>query len=361
MDPRLTPEPSSHSHYSAPSPNYNEQDYSASRSQAEALLGNIQGNGLEEGLNIGELSSLHPSSHLSPLYGSEYPSVLYHVPNVPNHQLRSSDRSFLPLEGVPCLSSRVSVIEESLNAPVMTALVSLGLTRDHVPDLPFPTDRNDADIFHAAYTQYRANRQMKQAEIENHHPLSPLRDIYGASGVSASPESSSAELYAQSGMQDDYAGTTFPRGQVDGTTLSLAGTQRQSTTMQKAFRKGQQKQRKKVRDMVRKREQRSDDDQHFVMICGLLGISYKPKNTLVRRILDRVGELVEQRKLDDDLRRQLVTGEADFTAQLDQPSAATDTSSSFPLNEHSALDGSDIGETPRSWPWSSEEWDERHN
>ena len=312
MDPWFAPEPSSHSHYSAPSPNYNEQ---ASRSQAEALLGNIQSNG-SEGLNTRE-SSLHPS-HPSSLYGKpflsegrlalqqradsgpEYRTIIYPVPNVPNHQLRLCDGSFLPIEGMPCLYLRVCLIEESLNTPAMTALVSLGLTRDQVPDLPFPTDRNDADTFHDAYAQYPfpaslrgANRPIKQAEIENHHPLSPLRDIYGGHGVSASPESSSSmianasssstELYAQSRMQDDYVGaTSFPRGQVDSTTLG-ATTQRQSAATRKTFWKRQQKQRKNERDKVRKRIQRSDDDQYFAMICELLDIPLGPKNTLVRR------------------------------------------------------------------------------
>jgi hypothetical protein len=289
----------------------------------------------------------------------------------------------------------VCLIDESLNAPAMIALASLGLTPDQVPDFPFPMDRNDTDTFHAAYTQYPypANRPIKQAEIENHHPSSPHRDIYGGSGVSASPDSSSSiianassssstELYAQSGIQDDYViATSFSHGQVDGTILSLAATQpqRQSTTTQKALRRRQQKQRKRVRDMERKREQRSDDDQYFAMICELLEIELSPKNTLVRRseylcihlfhlrgiecfiVLGCVGELVEQRKLDDDLRRQLVTCESDFTAKLGQPSAATDTCSSLPLDEHSALDGSDTGATSHSWPWSNDEWDEEHN
>ena len=183
----------------------------------------------------------------------------------------------------------------------MTALISLGLARNQVPDLPFPTDRNDADTFHGVYAQYPfpasmrgANLPIKQAEIENHHPPSPLQDIFEGPEVPASPESSSSmianasssstELYAQSRIQDDYIGATpFLHGQVDGTTLSLAATQRQSAAMRKAIRKRQQKQRKNERDMVRKRIQRSDDDQDFAMICGLLGISHKPKNTLVRR------------------------------------------------------------------------------
>jgi hypothetical protein len=264
----------------------------------------------------------------------------------------------------------------------MTALVSLGHSLDQVPDLPFPTDRNDADTLHAAYAQYPypgglrgTNRQVKQAEIENHHPLSPLRDIYRVYGVSASPESSSAELYAQSGMQDDdYAGaTSFPHGQVDSTTQSLAATQRQSTTMQKAFRERQQKQRKRVRDMVNKREQRSEDKQYFTMICELLGISYEPKNTLARRseylcihlihlrgiecfiVLDCVGELVEQRKPDDDLRCQIGTGEADFTAERAQRLAEAHTSSYLPINAPSGFDSSYTGTTPCSWPWSNGE------
>ena len=295
---------------------------------------------------------------------------------------------------MPCLYLLVSVIEESLNAPAMTALVSLGLTHDQVPVLPFLTDRNDADALHTASTLYPypaslrgTNLQMTQAEIENHHPPSPLRDIYETSGVSASPESSSAmiagtsssssaELYAQSGMQDDYVGAkSFPHEQVNGTTRSLAVTQRQSTTMQKALRKRQQKQRKRVRDMERKREQRSDDDQYFAMICELLDIKLSPKNTLVRRseylcfhlfhlrgiecfiVLGSVGELVEKHKLESDLRCQIGTSEADFTADHARRLAEADTCSYLPIDAQSALDGSDTGATSHSWPWSDGELD----
>jgi hypothetical protein len=271
---------------------------------------------------------------------------------------------------MPCLYIRVCLIDESLNAPAMTALVSLGLARDQDSDFPFPMDRNDSDTFHAAYTQYPhpANRLITQAEIENHHPSTPLRDIYGGSGVSASPDSSSSmtanassssstELYAQSGIQDDYVGTTsFSHGQVDGIILSLAATQQQNAATRKKVWKRQQKQRKNERDKVRKRIQRSDDDQYFAMICELLDIPLGPKNTLVRRseylcihlfrlsgiesfiVLEGVGELVEQRKLDEDLQDELLTIEADTTAKRARPLVEAGSCSYLPTNAYSALD-----------------------
>jgi hypothetical protein len=84
-------------------------------------------------------------------------------------------------------------------------------------------------------------------------------------------------------MLDDYASaTSFPHGHVDDTTMSSAVTRGHSATMQKAFLETSIEGKEKVRNMVRKREQRSDDDQHFT-ICESLGILDKSKNILVCR------------------------------------------------------------------------------
>jgi hypothetical protein len=56
-------------------------------------------------------------------------------------------------------------------------------------------------------------------------------------------------------------------------------------------------------------------------------------------VLDGVGELVEQRKLDDDLQDELVTIEADTAAKRARPLAEADSSSYLPTNAYSALDG----------------------
>ena len=72
MDPRLNhPGPSSYSHYSRLIPSRHvELDDSASLSQAEYILGNIQNGGWEEVQNIGG-STWYPS-HLRVLYGELY-------------------------------------------------------------------------------------------------------------------------------------------------------------------------------------------------------------------------------------------------------------------------------------------------
>ena len=85
--------------------------------------------------------------------------------------------------------------------------------------------------------------------------------------------------------------------------------------------------------MLRKRDQRADDRQHFARICELLEIPLSPKKTLARRsecpciylihlfmsegimcflVLVGVEQLVKQRKLDDALRRRLGAGEIDL-------------------------------------------------
>ena len=107
-----------------------------------------------------------------------------------------------------------------------------------------------------------------------------------SSDILSSP---STESYGQSGEQDDYPdATSFPRGQVEGTTLGLVvmETQGQSVVTQKAPRKRQQnlqKQLKKRKDMEWKRAQRFDDGKTFEKICELLKILARPKKTLVCR------------------------------------------------------------------------------
>ena len=70
MDPRLTLEPSSHTHFPELSPSYSGQDGLASRSQAVSLLGNVQSKVSEEILNICG-SSMH-RSHPFPFYGKPF-------------------------------------------------------------------------------------------------------------------------------------------------------------------------------------------------------------------------------------------------------------------------------------------------
>lgn len=169
--------------------------------------------------------------------------------------------------------------------------------------LPFPTDPNGPDTLLAAQYAYlagwrTADQRMERTGIDNHD--SPP-GVYGVSEFCASPASSSemsqmtalsspsaeSESYAQSEVQDDYAdATSFPRGQVEGTTLDLVETEAQCAPTQRTSRQRQQnlqKQIKKKKDMNRKRAQRFDDGQTFGKICKLLKISPKPKNSLVRR------------------------------------------------------------------------------
>jgi hypothetical protein len=121
-------------------------------------------------------------------------------------------------------------------------------------------------------------------------PAHPNRVLYFYSEISSNILSSpSTESYGQSGEQDDYPdATSFPCGQVEGTTLGLVvvETQGQSAPTQKAPRKRQQnlqKQLKKRKDMERKRAQRFDDGKTFEKICELLKIPARPKKTLVCR------------------------------------------------------------------------------
>jgi hypothetical protein len=166
--------------------------------------------------------------------------------------------------------------------------------------------------------------------------------------------------------------------QVDNTTetLSASSSSAPASPQDEACR-SPQNQRKREKDMIRKRAQRLRERQKFEMICKLLDISPNPKNDLVHRseylyiyffpssnkvfqVLVRVRALVRQHKHDGDLRRQLGTDEADITAECAQLSADADICSYLTINTQNTLDGSDTGETPRSWS-SDGEYDKQFN
>ena len=94
----------------------------------------------------------------------------------------------------------MSVVEKLLNARGMSALVLLGLS-DTRTNLPFLTDPNAPDTFHAASMQYAypidwrgLNQQIGQGEIENHNLSTSRQDIYGVSGPPSPPDPSSPTI-----------------------------------------------------------------------------------------------------------------------------------------------------------------------
>jgi hypothetical protein len=223
---------------------------------------------------------------------------------MPNHQSQVYGSEGMPLVYISV--HWVRLIQNSLHASAMSApvlLVGPSLTYDQFPDLSFSTDPNDADTPHAASTQYTypaswrgANRRMEQTETENHNPLSSHRDIYGACGVYAPPESSymmnagtssslSPESYTEPGEQDDYAdATSFPPGQVEGAALNLVAIQGQNATTQEASSQRERKViEKRERDKARKKIERNKDAQDYAGICELLEIRLTPRNTLAHR------------------------------------------------------------------------------
>ena len=230
-----------------------------------------------------------------------------------------------------------------MHVPAMTAMVLLGLslTRNQFPDSPFPTDPNNGDTLHAASTPFYPagwrgkNRQMEQAEIENSNPLSLPQDMYGAFWVSAPTDPSSAmnagtlsSLFAESYTQDEYANTaSFPAGQLEGTTPSSVVTQDQNAATQEvSWQRERKVVKKREKDRERKRTERSNNARDYVRICTLLDIPLTPMNTLVNRgeclcfilvgdierfiVLVVVEGLVEQRRVDGNLRHRLKRSEA---------------------------------------------------
>ncbi|KAF8463745.1 hypothetical protein DFH94DRAFT_786500 [Russula ochroleuca] len=299
MDPIQPTQPSLLSDVSTLSSIYPEQNDLAFQLQAE-FLGNIQCN--ETGVN---LSSLHPPHAYTPFHARiriSPPST----PNMPNQ--------FYNLE-------------------------DLSLTHGQAPTHP-----NDADILQPAsmYDSWGgANRPMEQVAIKNRNALSSPQDIYGVSGPSALPESWSS-------CTRDCAYDSATR-EVDTTGTLSESSRSDPGSPQCSVSRSPREQRKKEKDMERKRAQRLYERQKFAKICELLDIPSDPKNKLVHRILVGVEALVRQHKRDSDLRRQLGIDEADITAEH------------LSINAHSELDGSDTGATPRSWSTSSRESDKQYN
>jgi hypothetical protein len=127
-----------------------------------------------------------------------------------------------------------------------------------------------------------------------------------------------------------------------------------------------QNQKKKEKDMLRKRAQRLEDRQHFARICKLLKIPSSPRTTLVRRseylyfhhfhyvgkidcfvVLAAVEELVERCKLESERQCRLEENEAGaavLTEELAQ--LPTEGDAPFPpINVHTFLGASDTGAT----------------
>ena len=218
----------------------------------------------------------------------------------------------------------------------MFALVLLGLTLtpNRVPTLPFQTDPSHPGTPNAAFAQYAypsdwrgVDESIEQEEPENYNPLL-LQEIYGASVLSAPPESSShtmtagtssslsTEPYQRPGWQDDSADLTFfSYGRMESTSENLVAAQEQIATTQEAYlacerrmiqrKKGKDKarkqadwshdtqeaalarerkiQRKKEMDKARKQAERDNSAEDYEKICDLLKIAMTPKNTLAHR------------------------------------------------------------------------------
>lgn len=268
----------------------------------------------------------------------------------------------------------------------MSALVLLGpsLIREQFPDWSLPTDPNDADDLYATSTQFYPasrrgeNRQMEQAEIEKQNHLSH-QDMYEVSGPPEPPStvnsgifsSPSAESYTQSKVQNNYA-TSFLLEQMANTTLSPVVTQGQNATTQEVSgQRGRKDEMKRERDRTRKQAERYNNKRDYAKICKLLEIPVKPDNTLAHRsefcfsstsevlsifiVLVVVEGLVEQHKVDSDLRNQLKKTEAYarfLKSKLTNLPTGDDISSSLPCDTHTALDNSNTGASPNGENWT---------
>ena len=119
------------------------------------------------------------------------------------------------------------------------------------------------------------------------HDQLPDLDVYGEFEVSAPPELSSTMKAGTSYMQDGYDDvTSFPHGQVEGTTPSSVVTsgKGQNVTIQEVSRQRERKaEEKRERDKERKKIERSSDKRTYKRICELLEISLAPRNTLADR------------------------------------------------------------------------------
>ena len=141
------------------------------------------------------------------------------------------------------ISSCLNMIGKSFHVLV---LLGLSLTHHPAPHSPFP---NQADGLHADSRD--TSRQV----------LLPSTMISGV--LRPPPAESHMQPMQGMGVQDGHTDARpFPQQVEDSTPKKLT---------------------KKVRDMLRKRVQRSNDRQEFETICGILRIPKDPKNDLVLR------------------------------------------------------------------------------
>jgi hypothetical protein len=156
--------------------------------------------------------------------------------------------------------------------------------------------------------------------------------------VSAHQSGTSSEIYTSPpsvvGFTEDPLFQDDPMsscGKLLGATYSPAVIQEHNRATQKMSRQREQKaQVKRERDKTRKRKERSTNLETYTSICELLEIRLTPQNTLANRsecsciclikgiefpiVLEAVENLVEQRKLLCDLKRQLDEAETQAAA-----------------------------------------------
>ncbi|KAF8495802.1 hypothetical protein F5888DRAFT_541863 [Russula emetica] len=159
---------------------------------------------------------------------------------------------------------------------------------------------------------------MEQAGIVTHNPFTLPQWTHGVPGPSAPTELPSTiipdtlplhvQSYTPSGVQASHWTSREHHNEPD----VDPGTER--AHVESVSPEASTKPSKKRKDMLRKRDQRADDRQHFARICELLEIPLSPKKSLACRIRVGIEELVKQRKLDDALRLRLGAGEIDLAA-----------------------------------------------
>jgi hypothetical protein len=178
---------------------------------------------------------------------------------------------------------------------VLIVLIDQSTARRQVPTHP-----NDANILQPAFMNTGwegVNRPMEQVAIKNHNALSSPQDIRIVTAPSALPnlwtpctqgcvyELSTGEGKAPVIIVDAQADTTsFPRELVDNTTETFSASPHSDPGSPRgSVCSSPQNQRKKEKDMKRKRAQRLYERQKFARICELLDIPLNPKNNLVHR------------------------------------------------------------------------------
>ncbi|KAH9953982.1 hypothetical protein BC827DRAFT_1158968 [Russula dissimulans] len=247
-------------------------------------------------LSVDRHSTIQPSGPepLNADPGSEYPTVPSSVASFRGNQLlgpQSPSLSFL---------SRTTPVSPPIrqSSPATTDSYEACRTRNTQP----------------AYSNVPDNYpQASPPSPPQHFPRVP---------VSAHQSGTSSEIYTSPpsvvGFTEDPLFQDDPTsscGKLLGATYSPAVIQEHNRATQKMSRQREQKaQVKRERDKTRKRKERSTNLETYTSICELLEIRLTPQNTLANRILEAVENLVEQRKLLCDLKRQLDEAETQAAA-----------------------------------------------